>query len=117
MGSTLNYVSRDIRRSRSRWLWRRLIAVAAVLLLGIAALNVAVCEDECRIDAVTGSMSWKTVWLFGATSGPRVAVSPLEVRLKTSGIQWTPAWQFLSNSHRNFLGRAMSYGCGRAPAI
>ena len=69
------------------------------------------------MDVVTGSMSWKTVWLFGITSGRRVDVSPLETRLKSSGIPWTPSWQFLHNAHRNVFGGATCYECGTAPAI
>ena len=69
------------------------------------------------MDAVTGSMTWKTVWLFGITSGPRVDVSPLETRLKKNGITWTPSWQFLHNTHRTVLGNATCYECGSAPPI
>ena len=113
----LNYVSSDGLRSRRRWPWRTLCAVVAVLLLGVAASTVAVRRVESRMDVVTGSMTWKTVWLLGITSGPRVDVSPLETRLRSSGIAWTPAWQFLHNTHRNVLGGATCYECGSAPAI
>ena len=69
------------------------------------------------MDPVTGSMTSKTVWLFGLTSGPRLDVSPLELRLKSSGIAWTPSWQFLHNTHRNVFGGATSFECGFAPPI
>ncbi len=69
------------------------------------------------MDAVTGSNSWKTVWLMGITSGPHVEVSPLQARLTSSGIPWTPSWQFLHNTHRNVFGGATCYECGSAPAI
>ena len=118
MSSTpLNYVSPDTPRSRRRWPWRTLSAVAVVLILLVAAPTVAVRQVESRMDPVTGSMTWKTVWLFGITSGPRVDVSPLETRLKNSGITWTPSWQFLHNTHRNVFGGATCYECGSAPPI
>ena len=113
----LNYVSPDTPRSRRRWPWRMVTAAVAVLLLALAAPTLAVRQVESRMDAVTGSMTWKTVWLFGITSGTRVDVSPLESRLKSSGITWTPSWQFLHNTHRNVFGDATCYECGSAPAI
>ncbi len=114
----LNYVSPDTPRSQRRWwAWRRLSIVAAALLLAVAAVTVAVRQVESRMDAITGSMTWKTVWLFGITSGARVDVSPLETRLKSSGIPWTPSWQFLHNTHRNVFGGATCYECGSAPPI
>jgi hypothetical protein len=118
MSSTpLNYVSPDTPRSRRRWPWRTLSVVAAVVLLAVAALTVTVRQVESRMDPVTGSMTWKTVWLFGITSGPRVDVSPLETRLKSSGITWTPSRQFLHNTHRTVFGNATCYECGSAPPI
>ena len=118
MSSTpLNYSSPAIPRSRRRRSWRTLGVVAAVLLLAVAAPTVTVRQVESRMDSITGSMTWKTVWLFGIASDPRVDVSPLETRLKSSGIQWTPSWQFLHNTHRNVFGRATFYACGSAPPI
>ena len=118
MSSTaLNYVSPDTPRSRRRWPWRTLSAVAAVLLIAFAAPTVAVKQVESRMDAVTGSMTWKTMWLFGTTSGARVDVSPLETRLKSSGITWAPSWQFLHNKHRTVFGKATCCECGSAPPI
>ena len=94
-----------------------LSTVAVVLIFLVAAPTVTVRQVESRMDAVTGSMTWKTVWLFGITSGPRVDVSPLEKRLKSSGITWTPSRQFLHNTHRTVLGNATCYECGSAPPI
>jgi len=74
-------------------------------------------QEEGRVDAVTGSMMSKTVWPFGITSGPRVDASPLEVRLKSSGITWTPSWQFLHNTRHNVFGGATCRECGSAPPI
>jgi hypothetical protein len=91
--------------------------VAGVVLLILAVPTVPIRQVESRMDAVTGSMTWRTVWLFGVTSGPRVDVSPLETRLKTSGITWTPSWQFLHNTHRTVFGNATCYECGSAPPI
>jgi hypothetical protein len=113
----LNCVSPDTPRSRRRWPWQTLGAVAVVLILLVAAPTVTIRQVESRMDAVTGSMTWKTVWLFGITSGPRVDVSPLETRLKSSGITWTSSWQFLHNTHRTVFGNATRYECGSAPPI
>ena len=72
MSSTpLSYSSPNTPRSLRRWPWRTLSAVAFALLLLLAAATVPVRQVESRMDSVTGSMTWKTVWLFGITSGPR----------------------------------------------
>lgn len=113
----LNYASPHLSLPRRRWLWRMLSILAAVSFLAVVAPSVAVRQDESRIDAVTGSMISKTVWLFGITSGPHVDVSPLETRLNSSGIQWAPSWQFLHNTHRNVFGGATCHECGWTPAI
>jgi hypothetical protein len=113
----LNDSSPDTPRSRRRWPWRTLGVVVAVLLLALAAPTVAIRQVESRIDPVTGSMTWKTVWVFGITSGPHIDVSPLETRLKSSGIAWTRSWQFLHNTHRTIFGDATCYECGSAPPI
>jgi hypothetical protein len=114
-----NYVSAKIARSRRRWLWlwRILIVVSVLAFLVIILPAVTVRQFEKRIDPVTGSMRSNTVWLFGITSGPRVDVSPLEKRLKSSGIAWTPSWQFLHNTHLNVFGNATLRECGIAPQI
>jgi hypothetical protein len=91
--------------------------VAAVLLLVVAAPTVTVRQVESRLDPVTGSMTWKTVWLFGISPRPRVDVSPLETRLRSGGISWTPSWQFLHDTHRNIFGGATCHECGSAPPI
>src|SRR3954468_24469764 len=113
----LDYVSFETPRTRRLWPWRTLSVVAAVLLLAVAAHMVTVRQEEGRMDAVTGSMMSKTVWPFGITSGPRIDASPLEMRLKGSGIAWTPAWQFLHNTRRNVFGGATCRECGSAPPI
>lgn len=118
MSSTpLSYSSPDTARSRRQWPWRTLSAVAVVLILLVAAPTVAVRQVESRMDPITGSMTWKTVWLFGISSGPRVDVSPLETRLTSSSITWTSSWRFLHNTHRNVFGGATCYECGSAPPI
>jgi hypothetical protein len=100
-----------------RWPWR--VPVTAVgLAVGLFSLmTVPVRQVESRVDGVTGSMTWKTVWFFGVTSGPRKDASPLEARLVQVGVPWTPQWHTLHNTHRTLLGRATSYECGSAPAI
>ena len=39
--------------------------------------------------------------------------------MKTSGIEWTPSWQFLHNTHRNIFGGVTryEYECGVHPPI
>ena len=59
----------------------------------------------------------KTVWLYRITYGPHLVVSPLEKRLKNSGIAWTPSWQFVNETHRNIFGQVTYRGCGLAPPI
>jgi hypothetical protein len=118
MSSTpLDYLSPRTPRSRRRWPWRIMSVGAAVLLLAIAAPLVTIRQVESRMDTVTGSITWKSVWPFGITSGPCIDVSPLEMRLKTSGITWTASWQFLDNTNRNVFGGATVRECGSAPAI
>jgi hypothetical protein len=118
MASTpLDYVSWHTPRSRRRRPWRAIGVTAILLVVGLVSPAITVRQVESRMDTVTGSMTWKTVWLFGIRSGPRLDVSPLEMRLKSSGIKWTPSWQFLHNTHRNVFGSATCHECGSAPAI
>ena len=114
MTTPIDYGSTDCRR---RWPCRALLGAAALLLTVGTVPGIAVRQVESRVDAVTGSMTWKTVWLFGLSAGTRVDVSPLETRLKQSGIPWTPDWRFLHNTHRNVFGGATCYECGSAPPI
>lgn len=112
----LDYASPDTPRLR-RWPWRALVAGVVLLLAMLVLPSMIIRQVESRVDPVTGSMSWNTVWLFGFTSGPRIDVSPLEVRLRNSGVQWTPSWKTLHNTHRNIFGSAICYECSSAPPI
>src|SRR6266498_3821585 len=117
--SPLNYLPPNTPQSPRRWQrlpWKTPTAILALTLIAVATWSVTVRKVESRMDAVTGSTTWKTVWPFGITSGPRTEVSSLETRLKTSNIAWTPSWQFLHNTHRNLFGVATCYECGTAPA-
>ena len=104
-------------RRRTWRRWRRGVIIAAGLLFLLSLPGLPVRRVESRIDAVTGTMTWTTRWPFGLTTGPRVDVSPLELRLKRSRIQSTPAWRTLHITHRNLIGRATCYECSSAPAI
>lgn len=111
----LNYALPDTARSRPPWL--TLGIIGGLLLFALLLPPLTTRQVESSIDPVTGSMRWKTVWLLGITSGTRVNVSPLETRLKRSGIAWARSWHFLHNTRRNLFGRAAGYDCGSAPAI
>jgi hypothetical protein len=113
----LSYVSPDTPRSRRRVPWRTIGVLAAALFLALAGGTIAVKRVEGHMDAVTGSVTRQTVWLLGVRSAPRVEVSPLETRLRNSGISWTPSWRFLHNTHCTVFGVATCYECGSAPAI
>jgi len=112
----LNYAD-ELRRHRPRWPWRTIGVVVAVLLLGFYSLAGTFTQVESGVDPVTGSMTWKTSWPLGITSAPRTGVSPLETRLKRSGIAWTPTWRCLHNTHRNLFGRAICFECSSTPPI
>lgn len=113
----LDHVSPEAPQFRRQW-WRRAIIALVIVFAAVLLLPpITVRQVESRIDPVTGSMTLKTVWLFGITSGPQLVVSPLETRLKTSGIEWTRSWRFRHNTHRNIFGRATRYECGIPPPI
>jgi len=87
-----------------------------VLVLSVVILEkVSERTVESSMDAVTGTMRWRTSWVFGITSRGKNDVSPLEARLKTRGIAWTPSWRSLSSAHLSFL--ECSRACGTAPPI
>ena len=113
----LDYASSHTPRPRRRWPWRVLWVVAGLLLAALAVPQVTVRRVESRIDPVTGSVRWKTVWPFGITSGRRVDVSPLETRLANSGIPWTPSWRFGHRTRYNLFGAAVCVECGSAPPV
>lgn len=113
----LNHVSPEATQLRRRW-WRRAIIALVIVFTAVLLLPpITVRQVESRMDPVTGSMTRKTVWLFGITSGPQVDVSPLETRLKASGIEWTRSWRFLHGTHRNIFGGATLHKCGVPPPI
>jgi hypothetical protein len=114
--ASLDHAPSEAQESRSRW--RRALITLVIIFAAVLLLPpITVRQVESRMDPVTGSMTLKTVWLFGITSGPQLDVSPLETRLKTSGIEWMRSWQFLHNTHRNIFGRATRYECGIPPLI
>jgi len=115
--ASLDHASSEARQSRSRWRRRALITLVIIFAAVLLLPPITVRQVESRIDPVTGSMTLKTVWLFGITSGPQLDISPLETRLKTSGIEWTRSWRFRHKTHRNIFGRATCYECGLAPPI
>src|SRR4051812_7509903 len=100
-----------------RWLWR----MAGLIVVGAAgayfASGVTIRHNNVCMDAVTGSMSFQTTWLFGITSKSRVSVSPLETRLKQAGIPWTPSWQFVSGTGSTLFGRTRECAVGSTPIM
>jgi hypothetical protein len=100
--------------------FRLSIPVILAPVLGVAMFVlpfVSVRQTRSRMDAVTGSMEWQTTWPLGLTAGPKVDVSPVECRRRKMGVQWTPDWRFLHNTHRTILGSPTVYECGLAPPI
>jgi hypothetical protein len=113
---SLNYALSKKPRSYRRFAWR-VLAIALALLFGMLALTVTVRQDEGRIDAVTGTMTKKSVWPFDITTAPQTNVSPLEARLKSIGMTWTPSWRLIYNTHHNVFGGVTCRACGSAPPI
>jgi len=95
----------------------RLIVIVLVCLAFFAMPFVTVRQTRSRMDAITGSIEWRTDWVFGFRTGPWIEVSPLENRLRKIGVQWSADWRFLHNTHRTIFGRATCYECGTAPQI
>ena len=112
----LDYVSPDCALPR-RWPCRLLVGTVVGVLGAGLLQSVPVQQVQRRIDAVTGTMTRKTVWPFGLSSGTRVDVSPLETRLKQAGIPWTSDWRFLHDTDHNVFGLPIRRGCGSAPPI
>lgn len=102
----LDYAAPSIARPRWRWLLRTLIILIVTLLLTIAAESITYRIDSTYVDTVTGSMSSRTTWLHGLYSNSQTTVSPLETRLRTSGIPWAPQWRLLSEHYVTLLTRA-----------
>src|SRR4051794_7513015 len=113
----LDYDSSTGARERRGLPWRRIVGVGVVLAGGGGATQVTVRHVERRMDPVTGTVWWKTVWMFGVTSPPRMEVSALERRLKRSGIGWSPSWRFLDDTERNVFGGVLGRGCATAPPV
>lgn len=117
MASALDYVSAEAQPPRRRLRWRAWGLIALVLLVAMAAPVVTVRREESHMDAVTGSLRSRTVWILRFASGPQVDISPLEERLKRSRIAWSPSWQSMHSTHRNIFGGATCRECGTAPPI
>jgi hypothetical protein len=101
--------------ARRRWPWRILTALAVLALAVFWVPTVETRHIETSVDPVTGTMTWKTSALFGVGSGTRVNVSPLETRLRASGISWSPSQRYLHNTSYSLLGKR--YACSSAPPI
>jgi hypothetical protein len=114
----LDYAASDATRS-SRRTWPARVFGTAILvaLLTIFIPTPTVRQVESSMDAVTGSMTWKTTWIFGIPSTPRVDVSPLERRLVRMGAAWTPRRAFLHNTYIDLFDRPRGWECGEAPPI
>jgi hypothetical protein len=96
--------------------WWALAIVAAALFLIFVLPILTMRRVETRIDPISGSMSYQTVWWLGITSGTSTDVSPLESRLNRSGIQWTRSWQFLTSKEYKLFVLTMR-GCSSTPPI
>jgi len=93
------------------------ITIVLVVALVAIGLFVEVREVRRNIDLVTGSMNVKTTWLFGLFSTQTHNPSPLELRLKKSGLVYTPSWQGFGQVNYNAFGIETFRGCGSTPPI
>jgi hypothetical protein len=96
---------------------RRLYILGAIVVLAAALVPAPMRQQRSWIDPVSGSMKRQNVSAFGRSGSEIVQRSPLERRLRTSGIRWTPDRRFLHNVHCTASGRAAGYQCGTAPPI
>ena len=92
-----------------------LTVFGAALVLSLPFLRFR--QTRTRVDAISGSMERQTTWPFGLTSEPVVIASPLELRLKKIGVQWSRDWQALSVTDYSILGNVLVRGCSQAPVI
>lgn len=105
-------VASRARPGRRRWI---AAAILAIVLLAWAAAS-ATYEVWTDMDAVTGSTSVHSRWPLGIQSGPpKVAVSPIEARLRAIGATWSPRWRFYQGNEISLLSR--SCGLGNRPAV
>ena len=115
--NTSDHAPAYTQRSPGRWRWRTMAFVPLVLILALVSPAITISRVESQMDAVTGSVCLKTVWILGIASSPQVNPSPLEIRLRRSGIQWTPTWQLVHKTHRNIFGGSTKYECASGPPI
>ncbi|MBI1370744.1 MAG: hypothetical protein GC162_19065 [Planctomycetes bacterium] len=85
------------------------------MMIAAALIFLPLREVQVEIDPVTGSMRRQTTWLGFLSTGPQIEVSPLETRLRESGIAWTPSWRFMYCTTDDVMGR--KYACRSAPPI
>lgn len=115
-GRAIEYASAGLRGGRTRWvIWGIGIVVLGLVVVSLPVVTVS--ETETRVDAVSGSVSRKTVWVSGRTTGWRHEASPLEKRLTKAGIQWRANWQFVHVGGSNIFGCMTSCGVGLKPKI
>lgn len=113
---SLDYADPITRHPRRRRVWIVLTAALA-LYLSLLILETATEHTvEAHMDAITGTTRWKTTWHFGITTDIHTDVSPLETKLITTGIPWTPSWHLVHCSDRNFHGTT-GVACSTAPPI
>jgi hypothetical protein len=117
--TALQYAAPDVPRPPGRRWPARVLGAGALFAIAsvLVPTNVTVRQVESSMDAVTGSMTWKTTWIFGIRSVPRVDVSPLERRLVRMGAQWTPAPTGVHIKYLGLFGTPLGYACGTAPKI
>lgn len=105
-------------RSQGWPTWATYVAIMVVLGVGLVVVtSVTASVWVLQIDAVTGTTTTRTTWPLGISSGDVVNVSPLELRLKASGIPWTADWRFMSENGRTIAGVVTYRGCSTAPPI
>jgi hypothetical protein len=111
--AVIPYGTSDARATR-RLVKRISIGVATLAVLVFLVLT-PLREVESRVDAVTGSISYKTTWFGVLRLGPDLRPSPLEVWARAMGVNWRSDWHLLSDVEYSLLGT--SRGCSPAPPI
>ena len=105
-------------KTTCRWRWELCVIIITVLIVGALIIpGFPVHQSESRIDRVTGSIMKLTSDWFGLNEKLFVDISPLEVWMIENDETFSPDWQPLSLSRRNFYGGGVMAGSNTPPPI